>query len=135
MHYMATFVFNLSQKKKTKPAEKQIELIRHSEIKEQNEYYSYVDNDGNEKKFSGIIVEKDGSYVGKTVMNHKVILTYHPEVKAVEGREEYFSYLNDEGKEIRFVGKPEYDLENNSYFGFIDNVSSTEEIIDIFKEN
>ena len=32
-------------------------------------------------------------------------------------------------------GKPEYDLENNTYFGFIDTVSSTEEIIDIFKEN
>lgn len=132
---MATFVFSLSEKKKTKPKEKQIELIRHPEIKEQNEYYSYVDEEGNTKKFSGIIVEKDGSYIGKSIMNHKVALTYHPSVEAVEGREEYFSYFDNDGKEIRFVGKPEYDLENNTYFGFIDTVSSTEEIIDIFKEN
>ena len=86
-------------------------------------------------KFSGIIIKDNDSYLGKVINTNKVILTYHPAVEAQEAQEEYFSYIDDEGNEKEFSGIPEFDLENNSYFGYIKETSYYEEVIDLFKEN
>ena len=134
---MATFSFNNSKPEVKKPVNKKVkvELIKHDAVEAKDECYTYKDSEGNDKKFSGIIIKDNDSYLGKVINTNKVILTYHPEVEEVEAQEEYFSYIDDEGKEKVFSGTPEFDLESNSYFGYIKETSYYEEVIDLFKEN
>lgn len=135
---MATFSFNntTSPKVKEKVDKKyRIKLIKHPAIDAQNEYYTYIDAEGKDRKFSGIIINNNGSYVGKVINTNKIILTYHPTVESVIPQKEYFSYIDMNGDEKVYSGEVEFDLEKNSYIGEVKEVTYTEEIIDLFKEN
>lgn len=140
-----TFSFGGGKKKPSsnptvKPVEKPkqitVELTKHDAVSYEPEYYSYVNDLGESAKYSGIIAtDLDGSYVGKIIKTHKVILDYHPRVDAVEHVDEYFSYIDNNGKERKFIGQPEFNLETNTYFGKVTEEKLYDEIITIFKED
>ena len=119
----------------TDKSKERVLLTKHDEVKFSPEYFSYLDSNNQEIKFNGIVIkDEDGSYIGKQIIPHKVILEYHPTVKRVNAVNEYFSYLDDHGNEKIFTGVPEFDLENNAYVGVIEENVLTDRIIDIFKE-
>jgi len=136
---MATFSF--SNKKPGTNASKgikrniKIALIHHPGQEYVPEYYTYTNANGEKLKYSGIVVtDLDGSYIGKTITTHKVILDYHPTVNSVEHVDEYFSYKDNYGRERVFIGKPKFDLESNSYYGEVTEDILHDEIVKIFKE-
>lgn len=143
---------NKEQKKKTvnipvkkqkvkKPAElidktkKRVALKKYDAINFAPEYFTYINEAGEEHKFSGIIIKDENSYLGKQMIFHKVILTYHPEVKSVEYSPEYFTYIDNNGAIKTFKGEPKFDLENNTYFGEVVEDVLNDEIIKIYKED
>lgn len=112
-----------------------IALIKHEGQEPVPEYYSYTNGNGEKCKYSGIVVtDLDGSYIGKTITTHKVILDYHPTVESVEHVDEYFSYKDNYGRERIFIGEPKFDLESNSYYGEVTEDILHDEIVTIFKE-
>lgn len=148
---MATFSFS---NKKTvnkpqpvvKPTQKPVEekkvvknvkvnLIHHEGRDYTPEFYTYTNSNGDKVKFSGLVVtDLDGSYIGKNITTHKVILQYHPTVESVEHVDEYFSYIDNYGRERIFTGEPKFDLEKNTYFGEVVEDILHDEIITIYKE-
>lgn len=112
-----------------------VDLTKHEGAKFSPEYFTYFKNNGEEAKFSGVIIKDvDGSYIGKQVVSHKVDIEYHPKVESVKHSPEHFTYMNSDGKEKRFVGEPEFDLENNTYVGVVTETALHDEIIEIFEE-
>ncbi|MBQ3416095.1 MAG: hypothetical protein IJH39_12335 [Clostridia bacterium] len=145
---MANFTFNVKKGNKkhvdnhganpmpVKPKQIKVELTKHDAVKHEPEYYSYINEAGESCKFSGIITtDIDGTYVGKVIKTHKVILDYHPKVEAVEHVDEYFSYIDNNGNEKVFIGQPEFNLEENTYFGIVTEDILNDEVITIFKED
>ena len=129
---MATFTFSSTT---AKSSVKKIKLDKHPAVKEQNEYYSYTSEDGEEKIYNGIISKlDDNSYIGKIITIHKVELKYHPTVKSIDHQDEYFSYKDSFGNERVFVGEPKFDLEKNTYIGEVEEETLTDKVIKIYKE-
>ena len=92
-------------------------------------------NNGEKCKYSGIVVtDLDGSYIGKTIITHKVILNYHPTVESSEHHDEYFSYIDNYGREVMFKGEPKFDFDLNSYYGEVSEDVITDETIKVYKE-
>ena len=144
---MATFTFSVNkpvqktannQKTTHKPSIPQklkVDLKYHEKTNHEPEYYSYINNEGQKCKYSGIVTRDiDGSYVGKTITTHKVMLQYHPTVVSVEPVDEYFSYIDNNGIERIFIGKPEFDAQSNTYFGNVTEEHLHDETISIFKD-
>lgn len=112
-----------------------IDLIYHEGKEYTPEFYSYTNSNGEKVKYSGLVVtDLDGSYIGKTITTHKVILQYHPTVESVKHVDEYFSYIDNYGRERIFTGEPKFDLENNTYFGEVVEDILHDEIVTIYKE-
>lgn len=133
---MASFKISNTKKKVSKIKNNPtIILKKHNKVEEVKEYYSYLDTDNKEKKYSGIISYSDGNYYGKVFEKHIVPLIYHESVNSVTGCDEYFSYIDENNEEKIFTGSPKFSFESNSYIGEIENVNIKEEIIDIFKED
>ena len=127
---------NVSSESKKSVKQNKIELVKHEAVNYEPEYYTYLNVNGEECKYSGIITtDIDGTYVGKVIKTHKVILDYHPRVEPVEHVDEYFSYIDNNGKEKRFIGQPEFNLDENTYFGYVTEDILNDEVITIFKEN
>lgn len=141
---MATFTFsNKSQKSsEQKPVKKndlkknvKINLIKHDRIEYSPEYYTYVNSNNEVCKYSGILYkEEDGSYIGKNITTHKVLLTFHPTVKSVDYKAEYFSYIDIYGKERIFTGTPLFNLETNTYYGEVQENNPVDTAVKIYKE-
>lgn len=137
---MATFTFsnkkpNTSENKSEVKKNVKIALIKHEGQESSAEYYTYTNANGEKCKYSGIVVtDLDGSYIGKTITTHKVILDYHPTVESVEHVDEYFSYKDIYGKERIFIGQPKFDFKLNSYYGEVTEDILHDEIVTIFKE-
>ncbi len=140
---MATFTF--SNKKQQSPVKKtvkkndfkrnvKIDLIKHNKIDYSPEYYTYINADNEKCKYSGLIYNEGDSYIGKNIITHKVILTFHPTVNAVEHKDEYFSYIDINERERIFIGEPLYDLEKNTYYGNVIETIPHDEIVKIYKE-
>jgi hypothetical protein len=98
------------------------------------EYYTYIDSNGNEQKYTGIISRSSDNVYGKSFEQHKVKLEYHPGVKQVNGNDEYFSYTDMSGVERMYTDDIEFDEKSNSYVGKIPSVKVTNKVIDIFEE-
>lgn len=112
-----------------------IDLIHHEAVDYTPEYYTYINSNGESVKYSGLVVtDLDGSYIGKTITTHKVILKYHPAVKPVEAVDEYFSYEDNYGRERIFTGEPKFDLEKNTYYGEVVEDILHDKIVTIYKE-
>lgn len=133
---MASFKISNTKKKVSKIKNNPtVILTKHPKIEEVKEYYSYLDKDNKEKKYSGIISYSDGNYYGKVFDKHIVPLIYHESVESVIGSDEYFSYIDENGEEKIFTGSPKFSFETNSYIGEIEKVNIKEEIVDIYKED
>ena len=112
-----------------------VNLIKHEGVSFSPEYFSYLNDNNEEVKFSGIVIKDiDDSYIGKQMISNKVILEYHPNVESVSHSTEHFTYINENGKEKVFIGEPEYDLENNTYIGIVKENVLHDEIVEIFEE-
>ena len=90
-----------------------------------SEKFYYIDENGNKKKYVGkVIYNSDGAYTGILNKNTKSIcskeLIYHPEVAAVEGHFTYYSYVTNEGEEIRYFDNIKKDEEGNPYFTYVE---------------
>ena len=144
---MATFSFSNKSKNtntnKTESTVKQstvkknikVELIKHDTVEAKPEFYTYINSNGDICKYSGLISQDlDGSYIGKVITTHKVELKYHPTVESVEHKDEYFSYLDNNGKERIFTGTPSFDLEKNAYVGEVSEDIINDELVKVYKE-
>jgi hypothetical protein len=143
---MASFTFSVNKpvnkNQTSKPTVKKpiqskvkVELTMHETTNYEPEYYSYVDANGESHKYSGIVLSDiDGSYVGKVINTHKVILDYHPTVETVKPVDEYFSYIDNNGIERIFIGTPIFDSESNTYYGEVVESILEDKIIEIFKD-
>jgi len=142
---MAKFSFS-NKSNNTKPSETsvktpvkkniKVELTKHERVEPRAEFYSYINAAGDICKYSGLIsTDLDGSYVGKVITTHKVVLKYHPTVESVEHVDEYFSYIDNNGKERIFTGNPTFDLEKNSYVGDVEEEIINDEIVNVYKED
>lgn len=138
---MATFTF--SNKTTQKPVEHvkpkrniKVVLKKYDKVDYSPEHYSYVNSEGEVCRYTGVMTtDIDGTYVGKVITTHRIELQYHPKVDAVEGVDEYFSYIDGEGRERIFIGKPQFNLETNSYFGETVEDVLEDRIINIYKED
>jgi len=142
---MANVVFSIKKKNKNintatnkgnESKKIKVELIKHPAVNYEPEYYLYTNELGEISKYSGIVTKDlDGTYVGKIINTHKVILEYHPKLEAVEHVDEYFSYIDNNGNEKTFIGTPEFDIERNTYFGNVVEDILQDKVIEIFKED
>ena len=96
-------------------------LIYHAEVKEvkgNEEYYSYIDKNGEEAIYLDVVKRDDkGNLYFMDNERQLYKLIYHPKV---EPAEEYYTYLDAEGNECRYSGNVIYDKANNTYTGIID---------------
>ena len=96
-------------------------LIYHAEVKEvkgNEEYYSYIDKNGEEAIYLDVVKRDDkGNLYFMDNERQLYKLIYHPKV---EPAEEYYTYLDAEGNECRYSGNVIYDKGNNTYTGIID---------------
>ena len=114
---------------KTKPL-----LTKHIVNETINEYYTYIDANGVEQKYVGIISKSGDSFFGKTFEQHKVNLTYYPGVKHVVGNPEYYTYVDSKGNICKYYDTVQYDEVNSCYIGKIPTTFVTNVVIDIFEE-
>lgn len=98
------------------------------------EYYTYIDSNGNEQKYGGILSRSNSGIYGKSIERHKVLLTYHPEVKNVVGIKEHYTYFDTYGNEFLYEGKVDFDEKTNTYTGVYEDIVINNTIIDIFEE-
>lgn len=135
---MASFTFGTNTTSKIKKPvvkkSKEITLIKHITQNNSTEYYSYLNADGVEVKYSGSITKKGNNYFGKIIESHKVILTYHPEVEHVDGNDVYFTYIDNKGNERIYSNEVLQDKESLTYTGIIDVEELKDTIIEIFAE-
>ena len=145
---MAKFSFsinkNSSQKnniKQTNSIQKnstKVELIEKVETINIPEKYTYLDKNGKEVKFSGILSKTvDNKAFGKVYKPVITNLIYHPGIESVIGSEEYYSYIDDNMNEHVYKGDIlEVKDENNNitYIGKIVITNFVDNQIQIFKE-
>lgn len=86
--------------------------------------YYYYDNNGNKKYYMGNIIKDHNNNITyglltkeKTIYND-VELEYHPEIKAEQGYNSYFTYINSEGNIVKYNGLTSKIKKgiNNTYF-------------------
>ncbi len=112
-YYVGKVVKNISENTidgfltQTKIIEEKVELTYFPEIQAQdgwNSYFTYIEN-GEEKIYNGlrskIKKNPDATYFLLSIQQIEIPLIYHP---AVEAKKEYFSYLDDNDKEVRYEG-------------------------------
>lgn len=97
------------------------------------EYYTYLDEQGVEHKYTGILSKSADNVYGKTIETNKVMLNYYPAIETVIGKPSMFTYLEN-GIEQRYLDKPMYDEETNTYFGIKREFIVNNTVIDIFEE-
>ena len=108
-------------------------LIKHEKMTVVPEHYTYIDDNGNEQKYSGIISKSKDTIIGKTFDISKVELQFHPGVVTVVGVPEYFTYVGKSGVESIYEDKVHYDEEKNCYVGTILEKKITNTPVDIFE--
>ena len=113
---------------------RQIILTKCEKLTNIPEYYSYIDANGNEQKYSGILIKNGSSFIGKIFDLQVVNLDFHPGVKHIEGTPEYFTYIDVKGNEIKYNGEVKYDNEKNCYIGTYVETHINNKPIAIFKE-
>ena len=118
----------------TKTAPKTVMLTKHEKIVNVPEHYTYIDENGKEQKYSGIISKISNGFIGKTFETSTVILKFHPAVNTVIGIPEHFTYVDAHGKEHKYEGTAVFDETRNCYVGNLVETTIINEPIDLFKE-
>ncbi len=142
---MGKFTFTVStapKSKQSKPVKKETKKIKkvllekHSTEMMSTEMYTYIGTDGEEHKYNGILNKgSNNEAYGKIYENHNVDLIYHPGVEHVAGQKAYFTYIDpNNNQEHKYIGKIEYDLENDTYVGIITKTEIDDTLIQIFEE-
>lgn len=140
---MANFSFSINKNSsqnniKSNSKNKKVELIEKIETINVPEKYTYINENGKEVKFSGILSKTiDNKAFGKIYKPIVTQLIYHPGVESVIGSEEYYSYIDDKMNEHIYKGEvSEVKNDNNdiTYIGKITITNFIDNQIQIFKE-
>jgi len=132
-----TLTFNNNsnkQNKQTPPKNKQkVQLTYHDCVKSVPEYFSYINENGEEVKLTdkSYMITKVSStkYVGKKSFVSKIPLTYISAQEAIEYQPSFFTY---NGNEI-YLDKPIYDEESNTYKGVLEVVDVYDKEIKLYE--
>jgi hypothetical protein len=80
-------------------------------------YFTYTDSEGNNQKYSGLShnIRKnlDGSYYFTKVTSSSIELN---RIDKIPKQDAYFSYIDENGKEQIYEGKPFYDKMTKQYY-------------------
>lgn len=98
------------------------------------EYYTYINENGEEHKYVGIVSKSSSSAYGKTVTTHKVALVEHPAIAHVNSEPERFTYISKDGTEKQYKGNVSFDEITGAYFGVLKEYGITNTVIDIYEE-
>lgn len=98
------------------------------------EYYTYIDENGNEQKYAGVISKVSSNLIGKLIATHKVQLDFHPGVATVVGEKEHWTYIGDDGNNHIYDGEVMFDETSSSYVGIVKKYVMNNTLIDIFEE-
>ncbi len=136
---MKNVVFSFGNDKKpniVKPTKKKTILTYHDKIDGRNEYYTYINENGEEEKIDvtkyNIIKKSSSLIVASKVIVNKIDLEYVEPKEKTEYQKPYFTYNN--GQNI-FLDKPEFDESTNTYFGYNKKLYSFEQRVQLFKED
>ena len=103
---------------------KKIQLTYHDCVNPVPEYFSYINADNEEVKFTdkSYMITKISStkYVGKKTYVSKIPVTYIPAQEEIKYQPAFFTYNGEV-----YLDKPIYDEENNTYKGVL-------EVVDVF---
>jgi len=129
-----TFSNNNKQNRKTPSKNKQkVQLTYHGCINPVPEYFSYINDNNEEVKFTdkSYSINKISStkYIGKKSFVSKVPLTYIPAQEAIEYQQAFFTYNNNE----IYLDKPIYDEETNTYKGVLEVVDVYDKEIKLYE--
>ena len=102
-----------------------IQLTYHGPINSVPEYFTYIDADNKEVKFTDktYMITKISStkYIGKKSYVGKIPVTFIPSQEEIKHQPSYFTYNNGE----IYLDKPIYNEETNTYNGVL-------EIVDVY---
>ena len=136
---MKTIVFSFGNSEKkniVKPTKKKTILKYHNKIEGKKEYYTYINDNGEEEIFdtSGYnIIKKSSSLtVASKVIVNKIELEYVEPKEKTEYQKPYFTYNN--GQDV-YLDTPEFDDNTNTYFGYIKKLYTFEQQVQLFKED
>ena len=88
-----------------------------------SEKFYYIDEDNKKKKYVGkVIYNNDGTFNGILTKSTQTIcskpLIHHPEVEKVDGYFAYFSYITNDGSEVRYFDTIKRDANGDGYFTY-----------------
>ena len=132
-----TLTFSNNSNKPNKKIEhknkEKIQLTYHGHINPVPEYFSYINADNEEVKFTdkSYMITKISStkYVGKKTYVSKIPLTYIPTQEEVQYQPAFFTYNDGQ----LFLDKPVYDEINNSYIGIFNIVKTYDKEIKLYE--
>lgn len=141
---MANFTFNVKNtNKKNKSSVKsstpketsnRIYVKCYDEVKEIPSYYTYIDENGEEKKFTdksyNIFKVGTNKFVARKNSVEKIPLEYIQEKPTIQSQNGYFQ--DENGKE--YQGKIFFDEENNTYFGIKKNMNLYHQKVELYEE-
>jgi len=132
-----TLTFGNNSNKPNKKIEhknkEKIQLTYHGHINPVPEYFSYINADNEEVKFTdkSYMITKISStkYVGKKTYVSKIPLTYIPAQEEIQYQSAFFTYNGDE----IYLDKPIYDEETNTYKGVLEVVDVYDKEIKLYE--
>lgn len=127
-----SFSNNINKQKIAKNKEK-VQLTYHDCIASVPEYFSYINDNNEEVKFTdkSYIITKISStkYIGKKSYVSKIPLTYISAQEEIKYQPGFFTY---NGNEI-YLDKPIYDEESNTYKGVLEVVDVYDKEIKLYE--
>jgi len=125
--------FGNNTPKTVKSKKEKIVLTYHEPVEGISEYYSYIDENGNEVKFDDksytIVKLSANKYIAKKANVSKVNLKYVPAQESSEYEPEYFTYGDE-----KYLGEVKYNEETGKHTGIINVVKTYDKEIKLYEE-
>ena len=125
--------FNKPNKEIECKNKKKIQLTYHGPINAVPEYFSYINTDGEEVKFTNktYMITKISStkYIGKKTYVSKIPVTFVPDQEEIKHQPAYFTYNNGE----IYLDKPIYNEKTNTYQGVLEVVDVYDKEIKLYE--